>query len=140
MHVPTLRSRAAVLAAVAALCLTLASPALAGRGGGGKPPKGGSATISLVLLESTDGLAHWNQTVTFNVATTATTSPFVNLKCQQGGVLVLDSWEGFFPGTLDDGIMGLASGPWSGGAADCTAYVTTPDRAVLGSTSFHVYA
>ena len=66
--------------------------------------------------------------------------PYVNLKCFQGGVLVLDSWEGFFAGTLDDGVMGLASGPWSGGAADCTAYVTKPDRTVLGSTSFHVYA
>ena len=130
--------RLAFVTALAALCLTCASPALAGKPV--KPPRGGgSATVSLVLLESTDGLPHWNQTVTFDIVTTATTSPFVNLKCHQGGLLVLDSWEGFFEGTLDDGIMGLASGPWSGGEADCTAYVTKPDRTVLGSTSFHVY-
>lgn len=36
--------------------------------------------------------------------------------------------------------MGLASSPWNSGDADCTADVTKPERTVLGSTSFHVYA
>ena len=139
MLIRTHSLRATLIAAAAALLLSFAPPALAGKGGGGKPPRG-TATISLVLLESTDGLPHWNQTVTFNVATTSTTMPYVNLKCYQGGTLVSDGWEGFFEGTLDDGVMGLASGPWSGGDADCTAYVTKPDRTVLGSMSFHVYA
>lgn len=134
--------RAAVLAAVAALCLVLAPAALAGKAGaGGKPPKGGgSATISLVLLNSTDGLAHYGQTVTFNVSTTSTDQPWVHLMCYQGGALVAEGWNGYFDASLTGRNFGLSSPKWTGGAADCTAYVTTPQWAVLGSTSFHVYA
>lgn len=132
--------RIAVLAAVAALCLVFAPTALAGkRPGGGKPPRGGTGTISLVLLDSTDGLAHYGQRVTFNVSTTTTDQPWVNLKCYQGGALVSEGWEGFFASSLDDGIFGLYSPQWSGGAADCTAWLTTPQWTQLGSTSFHVY-
>ncbi len=132
--------RAAFVAALVMVCLAFSSTALAARGGGGGKPSRGSTTISLVLLQSTDGLAHWGQTITFNVATTATSEPFVNLKCYQGGTLVAEGWEGFFAGSLDDQIMGLASPRWTSGDAECTAYVTKPDRTVLGSTSFHVYA
>lgn len=136
-----LRLRAAVLAAVAAFCLALTPVALAAKGGsGGKPPRGGTATISLVLLNSTDGLAHYGQTVTFNVSTTATDQPWVNLKCYRNGALVAEGWNGYFDGSLTGRNFGLSSPQWTGGAADCTAYVTTPQWAVLGSTSFHVYA
>ena len=132
--------RAAVLATVAALCLACAPAALAAKGGPSKPPKSsGIASISLVLLNSTDGLAHYGQTVTFNISTTATTQPWVNLKCYQNGALVAEGWNGYFDGSLTGRNFGLSSPMWSGGAADCTAYVTTPQWAVLGSTSFHVY-
>jgi hypothetical protein len=125
---------------VAALCLAFAPVALAGKAGpGGKPPRGGTATISLVLLNSTDGLAHYGQTVTFNVSTTATDQPWVNVKCYQGRTLVAEGWNGYFDGSLTGRNFGLASPQWTSGAADCTAYVTTPQWAVLGSTSFHVY-
>src|SRR5438105_3149580 len=40
-----------------------------GHGGGGT---GGSSTLSLVLLNSTDGLPHFGQQVTFTVSTTVT--------------------------------------------------------------------
>jgi hypothetical protein len=141
MLVKHLLSRAVVPAAVAALCLAVAPIALAAKGGGGgKPPRGGTATISLVLLDSTDGLAHYGQTVTFNVSTTATDQPWVHLKCFQSGVLVAEGWNGYFDGSLTGRNFGLSSPRWTGGAADCTAYVTTPQWAVLGSTSFHVYA
>lgn len=140
----SIRKLPALVAVVGALCLVLAPAALAGKPGGsttsGKPPRGGgSATIGLVLLNSTDGLAHWGQTVTFNVSTTATDQPWVNLKCYQGGALVAEGWNGYFDASLTGRNFGLSSPQWTGGAADCTAYVTNPQWVVLGSTSFHVY-
>lgn len=132
---------ALALAAVAALCLAAAPAALAGKGGRPKPPSGGgTGTVSLVLLDSTDGMAHYGQRVTFDVATTATTEPWVVLKCYQNGALVAQGKEGFFARSLDDGVFGLYAPSWTGGAADCTATLTTPQGAALGSTSFHVYA
>jgi hypothetical protein len=130
--------------ALVALVSLVAGPAIAGgkgggRGGGGKPPKpvtGGGGTISPAWV----GDAHYNQVVRFNVSTTATAEPWVNLKCYQGGTLVAQGWEGYFERSLDDGDFGLNSPMWTGGDADCTAYLTTPQKAVLASTSFHVYA
>jgi hypothetical protein len=131
--------RLALIAAVAALCMASAPAALAAKGGRPPKPSGGSnGSISLVLLNSSDGLAHWGQKVTFNVSTTATSEPWVGLKCTQGGAQVSEGWEGFFAGSLDDQIFGLYSPSWSGGAADCTATLTTSQWAPLASTSFHV--
>ena len=96
-------------------------------------------SISLVLLDSTDGCAHYGQSVTFNVSTTATTEPWVNLKCYQNGVLVAEGWNGYFDRSLTGRNFGLYSPSWTGGAADCTASLTTPQKAQLASTSFHVY-
>ena len=138
-------ARVALVAALAAICLAAAPAALAARGGGGGKPHGGggttggTGTISLVLLNSSDGLAHWGQKVTFNVSTTATSEPWVGLKCYRGGTQVSENWEGFFAGALDDQIFGLYSPQWTGGDAECTATLTTPQRSPLGSTSFHVY-
>ena len=120
----------------------VAGPATAGGRGGNGGGKGGrgTGTISLVLLDSTDGLAHYNQWIRFDVSTTATTEPGVKLKCYQGGVLVAQGWEGYFERALSDGNFRLNSPMWTGGDADCTADLTTPQKAVLASTSFHVYA
>ena len=120
----------------------VAGPATAGGNGGngGGKPSGGGGTISLVLLESTDGVAHYNQWIRFNVYTTATTEPWVNLKCYQGGALVAQGSEGYFERALSDGNFRLNSPMWTGGEADCTAYLRTPRKAILASTSFHVYA
>ena len=141
MYISQLPVRAVLTAAVVgALALALAPAAFAGKGQ--KPPKpsgGGSGTISLVLLESSDGMAHHGQRVTFNVATTATTEPWVEVKCYQNGALVAQGKEGFFERSLSDGIFGLSSPSWTGGAADCTATLMTPQWAPLASTSFHVY-
>jgi hypothetical protein len=126
------------------LALGLVPAALAAKsGGGGHHGSGGTtgtSSISLVLLNSSDGLAHYDQSVTFNISTTATTQPWVNLKCFQNGALVAEGWNGFFEGSLSGRNYTLASPSWTGGAADCTAYLTTPQWAVLASTSFHVYA
>jgi hypothetical protein len=139
--------RIACSAAFLVLALALVPVALAGKpaagsgghkGGGGGSTGGG--TISLVLVNSSDGLPHWGQTVTFNISTTATTQPWVNLQCYQNGVLVGQGWNGFFVGSLTGWTFTLASPQWTGGAADCTANLETPQWAVLASTSFHVYA
>ena len=132
--------RFALVAAVAALCLASAPAALAGKGGRPEPPPSGStSSISLVLLNSTDGYAHYGQSVTFNVSTTATSEPWVNLKCYQNGVLVAEGWNGYFERSITGRNFGLYSPSWTGGDADCTAWLTTPQKAQLTSTSFHVY-
>jgi len=123
---------------------TLGKPS--GGGGGGKRGGGGTTTtgggtIELVLLNSTDGLAHVRQDVTFNVSTTATLAPYVTLRCYQNGTLVLKSSNGMFVTSLDQ-IFTLASNSWLSGAADCDATLENWDSGgvvALASMSFHVY-
>ena len=74
-------------------------------------------------------------------ATDATASPYVNLKCYQSGNLVAEGWAGFFDGALGDRTFGLYSPQWTGGAADCTAWLDMYSHGKwkeLASTSFHV--
>jgi hypothetical protein len=133
----------------ALVALVLAPAAFAGHkpGGGGTGGTGGS-TISLapVIVDvNGNGLPNWGDTVTFNISTTSTTAPYVNLQCFQNGVLVANGWNGFFDGALNTTRnFGLTSGAWMGGAADCTAnldmYSSKGAWQVLASTSFHVYA
>jgi hypothetical protein len=144
--------RIACSAAFLVLALALVPTALAGKpgGGGGKPTGGGTSgggTISLAPLvydANGDGLPNHGDTVMFNVSTTATTQPYVDLKCYQNGVLVAEGWRGYFAGSLDTPNFGLYAGPWMSGAADCTAYLdkTTSKGGMqqLASVSFHVYA
>jgi hypothetical protein len=143
--------RAVIIAAVAALFLVFAPAALAGKGGGG--PKGGggttsggTGTMSLVLLNSSDGVAHWGQQVRFDVQTTATTEPHVDVKCYQGGVLVYSGTTGYYasypwPWTQT---FTLSSQSWTGGAASCNAVLyklaNTGAKTTLATLSFPVYA
>jgi hypothetical protein len=125
----------------------MAGVAFASNGAG--PNKSSTSTISMVVV-GTAGVAQaatvqatYGGTVTFDVATTATAYPFVNLKCYQNGVLVAQGWAGFFDGALGDGMFGLYSPQWTGGAADCTANLDMKANTrwkVLASTSFHVGA
>jgi hypothetical protein len=136
--------------AVAALVIALAlvPAALAGKpgggsGGGGGGHKGGgggssSLTLTMVADENSNGLPNWNDTITFNVSTTATTQPYVEVTCSQNGAVVYSAWAGFYssypwPGSQ---LMPLYSPSWTGGAADCTA-VLDPNLATL---NFHVGA
>src|SRR5713226_10569747 len=85
------------------------------------PGHGGTtstSSLNLVLLNSTDGSAHWGQSVTFTVSTTATSSPYVSLDCYQNGTLVFGAMAGFFqsypwPGSQ---IFPLSSPSWTSGA------------------------
>ena len=119
-----------------------------GKGGGkGKPGggAGGTGSISVVLLNSTDGLAHYGQQVDFVVSTTATDKPYVRLNCYEAGVWVMTDSTGYY-----------ASYPWPGhifslswdayhtpgAASDCTAtlyYYTSRGTASLASLNIPVY-
>jgi hypothetical protein len=134
-----------VFAAVGAVAIwqSLAAP----HNGGGSKPSGGG-TISLVLPPdrdtNSDGLPNWGDAISFNVSTTATTSPFVNLQCYQNGALVENDWRGYFVGSLDypNRTFGLGSGGWQSGAADCTSYIKYYSSHgkinTVASTNFHV--
>src|SRR5262249_57986185 len=99
------------------------------KGGGGSSSGGGGATsasssISLVVLNSPDGLPHWGGEVTFNTSTSATDQPFVNLLCYQNGALVAEGWAGFFEGALNSGYTFLLhSGALPRGAGDVPAWL-----------------
>jgi hypothetical protein len=97
--------------------------------------------FNLVVLNSTDGLAHWGGQVTFNVSTTATTEPHVSLKCSQNGVLVYATQTGFYAGYLWPWtqVMTLTSVAWTGGSADCVAtlyYFSGANVVSLGTLGF----
>jgi hypothetical protein len=59
--------------------------------------------------------------VTFNVSTTATDRPFVQLACFQGGTQVYSYQAGFYPDYRWSLVFTLSSNAWTGGAAECTA-------------------
>ena len=148
----SLMRRIALSAAVTILVLALVPVAFGGRGGnggGGKPggggTTGGTGTISLVLLNSTDGLAHFGQKVTFDVSTTATTQPWVTLKCYQNGTLVGQQSNGIFATSLSKTFTLGPTPLWPSGAANCTATLENWNSypksiATLASMSFNVYA
>ena len=143
-----LNRRIAHAAQIAALVLALAlvPAALAAKGHGGGGTSGGSSSISqpvTVTDTGTPGLS-WGDTVTFDVSTTATTTPFVNLVCYQNGVQVASGMKGFWDGSIDPNWnFGLASPTWQSGAADCVATLdkqTKQGWQQLASTSFRVNA
>jgi hypothetical protein len=145
-------SRIALSAAFLALAFVLVPVALAGKGGTGKGGSGGGTTSGgtssitgpvMVVDLNGNGLPNWGDTVTFNISTTATTQPYVNLVCSGNGV-GYNSWRGVFAGSLDTNWnFVLSSGGWTSGAADCTATLgmyTKQGFQKLASMSFHVDA
>jgi hypothetical protein len=90
------------------------------------PARGGNGStsnLSLVLLNSTDGLPHYGQQVTFTVSTTATTEPHVSLLCSQNGVVVYRNDAGYYasyPWPWNQ-TMTLSAYAWTSGGASCAA-------------------
>jgi len=133
-----------VLVMVAMLATVISSTAFAAGGGGGKRTGG---TIELKLLESTDERAHFGQKVTFTVWTNATDYPWVTVKCLRNGGLVYKQSNGIFPTSLNE-IFTLGPTPsWTGGGADCTAYLQNWDSysrngriTTIKTLDFQVYA
>ena len=138
-------------ALIAAMILVLVvGTAMAAKGGaggggghkGGGGTNGGTGTISLqtppVVDKNGNGAPDWGDFVTFNISTTATDQPWVELDCYQNGVRVSQGWDGYFTGSLTSRNFGLYSPQWTGGPASCTAYLETPTWAKLGQTTFSV--
>ena len=126
----------------------LSSSATEARGGSGGGKKGGGGTtsgggtIALVMVDDKGGDGGPNiwDTVTFNVSTTATSEPTVTLNCSQNGVVVMGASAGFYdsypwPAARN---MGLWSGVWTSGAANCVAklHPLGASGTVLASLSF----
>jgi hypothetical protein len=124
------------LFAVLLLLVPAAFAAKGGGGGGGHKPGGGGGTSGTgtlsgpVLMNSTDGSAHYGQNVTFNVSSTAQYY-FVQANCYQNGTQVWQTTEGFYSGWLWGTTYTLAGLVWTGGAANCTAVLY--DQALDGS-------
>src|SRR5262245_62490126 len=95
----------------------LATLAKGGRNTGGS----GGGTISLVLLDSPDGLPHFKGVVTFSVSTSVTAYPYVTLRCFQNNAVVSGQTNAMFPGSLGENFHLGPSSAWTTGAADCTA-------------------
>jgi hypothetical protein len=131
----------AATTAIFALLLAAAGTALAG-----KP----SSSFDLVVLSADGARAaaaaepSYGGQITFDVATNQTDRPHVNVRCYQGEAWVYDGWRGFYPSYYREPIYTLASGYWTGGAADCTARLLYFDRQgrerTLASMDFHVTA
>lgn len=140
------RSRSMLVTAVGAalVSVVIAGPAIARNNGNGGH-KTSTSGFRLVLLNSTDGLPHWGQKVTFKVSTTATTQPFVSLRCYKSGALVYSAQAGFYasypwPSAQK---MVLKSNAWKSGGADCTGtlfYASGSKTITLATMSFRVYA
>ena len=107
--------------------------------------KNGNDNSSFILVMDADingnSLPDWGDTVTFNVSTTATTEPHVDLTCSRNGDVVYGATTGYYasypwPWTQ---FMTLSSTAWQSGAADCTAelyYFSGKNARVLKSISF----
>ena len=133
------------IALVVSAALTLAVTGAAAAAG---PNKTSSSISSPIVVASSSFTAlatsgpRYGDTVTFDVSTTATSHPFVNLTCYQNGRLVAQGSAGFSEGALGKS-FGLYSPQWTGGAADCTAFLDMYSNGRwkhLASTSFHVDA
>jgi hypothetical protein len=127
-------------AAMAVVLVVGASTALAG-----KP----SSSLKLVPMADGARLAStaepsYGDQITFEVSTTETDRPFVNLRCYQGDAFVADGWHGFFASYVPEPVFTLRSDYWTGGAADCTARLVKWDRLgrerTLATLDFHVGA
>jgi hypothetical protein len=122
----------------------MAGSVFAAKGGGGKPGGGGTTNGTIVMVPM-DGAteAHFGARVTFTVSTSATPYPYVHLLCYQGGALVAEGRQGFFPTALGNEWFTLGPTPaWQSGAADCTANLekySSRGWGVLATTAFHVY-
>lgn len=131
-------------ALVFGLALVFAGTALAGKTTGSSSITGPFVvSASASPTGATPVAPTFGSTVTFEVSTTATSNPFVNVDCYQNGVLVMNSWSAFFPGGSGQN-FGLYSPSWQSGDADCRAdlgmLANNGKWKVLDSTTFHVYA
>ncbi len=104
-----------------------------------------SSGLTLVLVNSTDGSAHWGQQITFSVSTTKTTEPHVSVACSQNGAVVYRNDAGYYASYPWPWMqtMTLSAYNWTGGAASCAAslyYFSGSKTITLTTLNFQVYA
>ena len=143
------RHRTAKVALALSALLVLGAVTQVAVAAGGK--KGSTTTLSLVVLEdgtttrsTAEAVPHWGGQITFEVATSATDKPYVNVRCYQNSAFVYDGWGGFYAGNWSGQIYTLSSTYWTGGEADCDAALVMLGKngrtRTLATTSFHVAA
>src|SRR5262245_35525762 len=122
-----------------------------GSGGGGKSKPGpggttgggGRRTVVMVVDANRNGAPHWNDSIRFNVSTTATTEPHVAVQCTRDGRVIYSADTGYYAGYPWPWTqtMQLSSMSWQGGAAQCLASlyaVNGADAVSLSSLNFSV--
>jgi hypothetical protein len=139
--------RTAIAVAFTLFALCVVPVALAGKGKHGAGTSGGSSSLTLRMVTDANqnGLPNRGDTIRFDVSTTATTEPHVNVTCYQNGVVVYGASTGYYasypwPWTQN---MTLSSQSWTGGAADCTAVLQAYSGTTvttLTTLNFHVDA
>jgi hypothetical protein len=130
---------------IAMIVAAIAALVVAATAFGAKP----ASSLSLVVLASGSVPAaapsqpSQGGQITFDVSTTETDHPSVNVRCYQDGTWVYDGWQSFWAGTHDP-VFTLSSNYWTSGAAECTARLLYFDRQgherTLASMDFHVAA
>jgi hypothetical protein len=144
---PSRRRRLAALIPLAFLGVAAVANGAADAATGGRPRPGTSgSTFSgpvMVVDLNGNGAPNYGDTVTFNVATTATAHPQVKFSCYQDGTMVAQGYLDFFGG-LNGPNLPLRNGTWwsDSQAADCTAQLMYFDKrgreVMLGRIDFVV--
>jgi hypothetical protein len=125
---------ASLLAAASAIAALACSSALAGN------PNSSSITLKVMTGSAPTSAVLFGSPVSFNVATTATNFPWVEVLCSNGSTLLFGQVQGFAHGAQPVYTLGPTQ-MWSGGSASCTATLFSTDsgkRKNLASTSFTV--
>jgi hypothetical protein len=109
----------------------------AAKGGNGKGKLGDTGDVSSItgpVGANGDSIPNIGDSVTFDVSSTATTSPWVTVTCSQSGTQVYRQSNAVF---LVNSTFTLGPTPsWQSGAADCTATLHIWNGPALASLSF----
>ena len=128
-----------ILAAIVVMAWSAAPSALGQQGKGKKPGNQSSAsTLNWVMYtdQNNNGYPNWGDAITFQVSTTETSNPQVQLTCYQNGDVVYGAVWPITP------VLTLSSRAWTGGAADCTAtayYFNGSKNTTIASLNFTVW-
>ena len=92
-------------------------------------------SVVVVSDQNQNELPNFGDQISFNVTSTETSDPHVQLVCTQNGAVV---YGGLWPLTP---VLTLSSLSWTSGAADCTAtvyYIVAAKKINIGSVNFTV--
>jgi hypothetical protein len=110
-----------------------------GKGKGKGDPNAASASSLNVVLyvdSNGNGVPNWGDKITFDVVTSETTQPHVQVMCFQGGDVVYGADWPVTP------VLTLSSRAWQGGQAECAAtayYFSGSKNVTIASNNFTVY-